>query len=148
MSDSPTTGPAIVDTNVFGARMVPTDKSKLGVVYARHLSGRRLIIAYQTVAELRYWALKGGWGDKKLDQLEQSLRRAAIARMDGPLAQAYARLKDRYVRAGHALGQKEHDGDRWIAATAIRYQIPLISHDGVFYEAPGLELITELGRDA
>jgi hypothetical protein len=37
-----------------------------------------------------------------------------------------------------------HDGYRWIAATAKRYAIPLVSHDGIFRNAPGLDLITEL----
>ncbi len=43
-------------------------------------------------------------------------------------------------RAGHALSQRDHDADRWIAATAIRLGIPLISNDGVFENAPGLQL--------
>jgi len=39
-----------------------------------------------------------------------------------------------------ALAQREHDADRWIAATAIRLSIPLESHDRVFESAPGLAL--------
>ncbi len=35
-----------------------------------------------------------------------------------------------------------HDGDRWVAATAIRLGVPLVSHDRLFTEAPGLQLIT------
>jgi hypothetical protein len=52
------------------------------------------------------------------------------------------------LRAGHAIGQKLHDGDRWVAATAIRYGVPLVSHDGIFRGAPGLRLITELEETA
>jgi predicted nucleic acid-binding protein len=44
--------------------------------------------------------------------------------------------------SGHPLGSKVHDGDRWIAATAIRLGLPLASHDAVFNGAPGLELHT------
>jgi predicted nucleic acid-binding protein len=43
---------------------------------------------------------------------------------------------------GHALSQREHDADRWIAATAIRLGIPLVSNDGVFAHAPGLVVET------
>jgi predicted nucleic acid-binding protein len=41
------------------------------------------------------------------------------------------------------LGDKVHDGDRWIAATALRLNChPLVTHDGVFDETPGLQIIT------
>ena len=43
-------------------------------------------------------------------------------------------------RIGHALCQRNHDADRWIAATALRLRIPLVSNDGIFENAPGLEL--------
>jgi predicted nucleic acid-binding protein len=42
----------------------------------------------------------------------------------------------------NALGQKAHTADRWIAATAIRLGIPLVSNDGIFRDAPGVELET------
>ncbi|HTV10971.1 MAG TPA: hypothetical protein VME20_03845 [Acidimicrobiales bacterium] len=47
-----------------------------------------------------------------------------------------------FARAGHALGDKLHDGDRWVASAAIRLGLPLVSHDGVFKGAPGPQLIT------
>jgi len=53
-----------------------------------------------------------------------------------------AGLRLRCQQAGHALGDKLHDGDRWIAATAIRLGVPLASHDQLFNGAPGLRLIT------
>jgi tRNA(fMet)-specific endonuclease VapC len=40
------------------------------------------------------------------------------------------------------MAQREHNADRWIAATAIRLGIPLVSNDGIFHDAPGLELET------
>jgi predicted nucleic acid-binding protein len=61
----------------------------------------------------------------------------------GPeLVAVYAQLRADCVAAGHALGQKEHTADRWIAATAIRLGIPLVSNDGIFRGAPGVELET------
>jgi predicted nucleic acid-binding protein len=39
------------------------------------------------------------------------------------------------------LGASLHDGDRSIAATAVRLGVPLVSHDGIFADVPGLELI-------
>jgi predicted nucleic acid-binding protein len=40
------------------------------------------------------------------------------------------------------LAQREHDADRWIAATALRLDIPLVSNDGNFTDVPGLILET------
>ena len=37
---------------------------------------------------------------------------------------------------------KAHIADRWIAATAIRLGIPLVSNNGIFRGAPGLTLET------
>jgi len=54
----------------------------------------------------------------------------------------YARLRADCEAQGHALGQREHNADRWIAATAIRLGVPLVSNDGIFRDAPGLELET------
>jgi predicted nucleic acid-binding protein len=39
-----------------------------------------------------------------------------------------------------ALGQKVHEADRWIAATALRLDTDLISADTVFQGVPGLSV--------
>lgn len=66
-----------------------------------------------------------------------------LARYAGSdLIRTYVELRVACHRAGHALAQREHDADRWIAATAIRLGLPLVSNDGVFENAPGLVLET------
>lgn len=134
-------GVVVVDTGVYGAGLVLSSGS-LRIRYAPHLLGRRVILSYQTVAELRFGALVRNWGEGTIQAMEERLRKATVAQVDDPTASAYARLKAECRRLGHPLHQKIHDGDRWIAATAIRYSVPLISDDGVFRDAPGLELIT------
>jgi len=57
-----------------------------------------------------------------------------------------ARLRVDCERVGHGLAGKEHEGDRWVAATAIRLGLPLVAHDGIFFDVPDLQLITELAR--
>lgn len=42
------------------------------------------------------------------------------------------------------MGQKGHDGDRWIAATAVRLEVPLVTHDAIFRAEPG---VTRPGRE-
>ncbi|HUR17901.1 MAG TPA: hypothetical protein VMZ51_03060 [Acidimicrobiales bacterium] len=65
-----------------------------------------------------------------------------VLQADDELASVCAELRHRCQQAGHALADKIHDGDRWVAAAAIRLGVPLVSHDGVFEGAPRLELLT------
>jgi hypothetical protein len=45
---------------------------------------------------------------------------------------------------GHALHQPLHNAELWIAAAAVRWNIPLAAHDAVFVGCPGLDLRTEV----
>jgi predicted nucleic acid-binding protein len=44
-------------------------------------------------------------------------------------------------RAGHALHDKVHTADRWVAAAAIAKRFPLLSGDAIYAAAPGLTLL-------
>lgn len=43
--------------------------------------------------------------------------------------------------SGHALQQKQHTGERRVAATAIAIGAPLFSADGIYRGAPSLTLL-------
>ena len=75
-------------------------------------------------------------------RMEATIERVEVVHSGPELVAVYAQLRADCVAAGHALGQKEHTADRWIAATAIRLGVPLVSNDGVFRGAPGLQLET------
>ena len=75
-------------------------------------------------------------------RLEAKLQRVEVVHSGRELVAVYAQLRADCEAAGHALGQKAHTADRWIAATAIRLGIPLVSKDGIFRGAPGLRLET------
>lgn len=136
-------GPVVVDSMVFSWSLGGTSHP-LGHRYAPHLQGRALILAAQTVAEMKAAALINGWGDARRRQLNDRIGRLKVAVVDGYIADVYAQLKAGCRAIGHPLHEKIHDGDRWIAATAVRYSIPLVSHDRVFKGVPTLELISEL----
>lgn len=136
-------GPVVVDTMVFSWSLGGTPTA-VGRLYLPHLQGRALILAAQTVAELRAAARINDWGEVRRQALDDRIAQLRVAAVDERLADAYAELTAACRMQGHALGQKIHDGDRWIAATAVRYSVPLVSHDGIFKNAPGLDYITEL----
>ena len=51
-------------------------------------------------------------------------------------------------RPGMAPGQKDHEADRWVAATAIWLDVPLIAHDAIFANVKELRLLTKLDQHA
>lgn len=51
-------GAVLLDTNVLSSRLAP--RSPLPALYDRHVVGRRIAVAAQTVAEIRYGALVAG----------------------------------------------------------------------------------------
>lgn len=140
MTPRPARGPVVIDTDVYGAQLVPG--SALADRYDPIIVGRPAFISFQTAAELRYGALLRNWGEHRMRQLEARIAAAETVHSGPDLVGVYARLRVECERAGHALSQRVHDADRWVAATAIRLGIPLISNDGVFRDAPGLVLET------
>lgn len=131
-------GAVVIDTDVYGADLVPG--SALAEQYEPLIVGRPAFISFQTAAELRYGAMLRGWGDARMLKLEARIAAAEVVHTGPDLIEAYARLRVACQRAGHGLSQREHDADRWIAATAIRLGLPLVSNDTVFESVPGLLL--------
>lgn len=132
----------LLDTNVFTAQL--SRRSPLLGAYARHLIGARIVVTPQTVAEARYGALRAGWGSPRLTDLTRLIHRVGVLPVDDETVWSFARLRADCHRVGHPLHQKDHMGDLWIAAAALRWDLPLIAHDRVFVGCPGLVLRTEL----
>lgn len=144
MTGAETRGPVVIDTDVYGADLVPG--SELALLYEPVIVGRPAFISFQTVAELRYGALLRGWGAARMLKLEARIAAAEIVHSGPELIAVYAQLRVDCRRAGHGLAQRDHDADRWIAATAMRLEIPLVSNDGIFNGVPGLTLINAHDR--
>ncbi len=144
MTAQPVRGPIVIDTDVFGADLVPG--SRLAELYEPVIVGRPTFISFQTAAELRFGALLRGWGAARMLKLQAKLEVAEIVHSGPELVHVYAQLRVDCQRIGHALTQREHDADRWIASTAVRLGIPLVSNDNIFRDVPGLELETIKSR--
>ena len=131
-------GPIVIDTDVYGADLVPD--SRLAAVYEPIIVGRLAFISFQTAAELRFGALRRNWGAARMRKLEARIAEAETVHSGPDLVLVYAQLRVDCERIGHALGQRDHDADRWIAATALRLGVPLVSNDQIFKDVPGLLL--------
>jgi predicted nucleic acid-binding protein len=108
----------------------------------RHIvSDRPVLVSFVTVAEMRYGAIKAGWGELRTRGLERSLSQVVVVQPDDELIRACASLRARCELGGHPLGQKVHEADRWIAATALRLGLELVSNDAVFDRVDGLSVL-------
>jgi predicted nucleic acid-binding protein len=110
--------------------------------YRPHLRGRRVAVSFMTVAELDRWARERDWGAARRAALDDYLRRFAIYLVDRELCRRWADVVDGARRAGRPI----QTADAWIAATALAYGLPLVTHNaGDYAGVAGLTLITESG---
>jgi tRNA(fMet)-specific endonuclease VapC len=107
--------------------------------YEQLLVGHELALSFMTIAELFQWAELRQWGDRRLNQLEQYLSNYIVIPVDQPLCREWAQIRANAQRTGKAISPQ----DARIAATAIRHQIPLVTHNTKdFIHVPQLQLLT------
>jgi len=92
------------------------------------------------VGELLLWPKVRNWGPQKTAELEKRIGLTTVIPYDFALCEKYAELKAKIQKAGSPVP----DNDLWIAATAVRHSIPLISHNRRnFDDIPDLWFISE-----
>lgn len=128
----------VVDTTVFSTVL---SGGSIADHHRSALEGRPLVVSFQTVAELRYGALKAGWGPARVEQMERRVARALVVPPHDQLATAWAELRAACHRSGHGFVNKEHAADLWIAATARLIDAPLVTADGGFRGLPGVDVV-------
>ena len=111
-----------------------------GELYAPHLIDRELGIAIMTVAELFQWASMRQWGEKRIHQMETWLEQFTVLPVDLETCRTWGAV--RAYRS--ALGLPISPQDAWVAATALRYQLELVTHNaGDYQQIPGLRVVSE-----
>jgi len=126
----------LVDTNVVSFLFKGDTRAES---YAPHLRGHSLAISFMTVAELFQWAAIRNWGPRRRNELERVLHKYAVLPFDISLCRTWGDIRARCRAAGKTISPQ----DAWIAATALRYDLPLVTHNPSNFEAlEELELIT------
>ncbi|MCL1587263.1 MAG: PIN domain-containing protein [Actinomycetia bacterium] len=115
--------------------------SELTDLYRSDVRDVRLIISFQTAAEIRYGAAKAGWGQPRIEAMNRKLAVAVTVPPWDELVKEWARLRVECQRTGHAFHAKRHAADLWVAATATLLSLPLVTHDAGFRGVPGLDVI-------
>lgn len=127
-------GPVVIDTNVVS---YINRKDSRAIYYEQRLVGCRMVVSFQTIEELWFGAINNGWGDRRKNELARAIEQYEIVWPDAGLINISARIRSEREKAGRQL----KSADAWIAATALKLQCPLASHDRDFSGIPGLTLI-------
>ena len=126
----------VVDTDVVSFLF---KNHPIGQRYDPELTGRVAVVSFMTVAEVERWALQHRWGTQRLHWLHLYLQRFTVAPSSPDLCRGWAEV----MVAAQAAGRRIECADAWIAATAVLYQAPLVTHNRNDYlGVPGLKLIS------
>jgi tRNA(fMet)-specific endonuclease VapC len=129
----------LIDTDIASFILKGSDYTD---PYMPLLSGHELAVSFMTIAELFQWANLRQWGDRRLVQLEQYLSNYLIIPVDRPLCREWAQIRANRQRAGRPISAQ----DAWIAATALRHNLPLVTHNVKdVLDIINLQLITPQG---
>lgn len=129
----------LVDTGVFSASISRCRRARFELQVGL-MAGHQIFLAAVTVAELRYGALVAGWGDQRIQRLEQSIAATTVVPVSDALLTTAAKMRHACRQDGHALHEPIHANDLWIAASAVHIGAPLLTADEVFEGVPGLTL--------
>jgi tRNA(fMet)-specific endonuclease VapC len=126
---------AIVDTDVVSMLFKGDTRA---IAYRRHVTGRLLGISFMTLAELQRWALERGWGASRKMELAQHLTHYTVLPASRELCLQWAAVSFNAKKKGRPI----QTADAWIAASALYYQVPLITNNRSDYSAvDGLVLV-------
>ncbi|QEQ01654.1 type II toxin-antitoxin system VapC family toxin [Thermosynechococcus sp. B0] len=129
----------LLDTNILSYIMKGAPEARL---YENHLFGTTLAISFITVGELWAGAEYAGWGEQKRKKLESVLRNFVVIPYDYEIAKRYGEI----VAGRKRIGKPISFADAWIAACALCYQVPLVTHNEKdFQNIPNLSVITQQG---
>jgi predicted nucleic acid-binding protein len=126
----------LLDTDVFSFYLRRDSRS---VLYDDDVRGKVRCLSFATVAELRFGAIAGGWQEPRRKQLEDAIARTVILHGDDLTTQHWAQIRASRQRLGRQIGSE----DCWIAATALRHGLALLTHNAQDYELiPNLRVVS------
>lgn len=114
--------PIVLDTDVVSFLFKGDTRAQ---IYLPHLQDRQWLISFMTEAELEQWALLANWSTKRVEWLRLFLRRFVIVPSSHDLVLKWAEAMVATRRAGRRI----ETADAWIAATALLYDAPLLTHN-------------------
>lgn len=125
----------LLDTNVVSYLM---RGDQLAAAYRPHLERKTLAVSFMTVAELYEGACRGHWGDARLARLEGEIRNYLVIPFSNRLCRIWGQIRATRLHRPISVD------DAWIAASALAFGCPLVTHNPThFADIPELTIITE-----
>lgn len=112
----------VVDTDVVSYLFKQDTR---GDLYKPHLQGHLLLISPMTRGELEFWALRHNWGQPRREAMRVHLKQFMLAPFREELCVKWAEATDSARRQGRVI----NSSDAWVAAVALHYDVPLITHN-------------------
>lgn len=117
----------VVDTDVVSYLFKEDTRAEL---YKSHLQGHLLLISPMTRAELEAWALEHSWGQSRRDAMRVHFKQFMLVPFHEVLCVKWAEATDSARRRGHPV----NSSDAWVAAVALYYDVPLVTHNRSDYQ--------------
>jgi tRNA(fMet)-specific endonuclease VapC len=114
--------PVILDTDGVSFLLKNDTRASL---YLPHLENRSWLISFMTEAELEQWAILANLSARRTEWLRLFLRRLIIVPSSRDLVLKWAEV----MAAARRNGRRIETADGWIAATALLYDAPLLTHN-------------------
>lgn len=128
----------VVDTNIVSFFFRQDTRAAL---YEKHLVGKLKIIAAQTLAELELMPLLNNWSGKRKAKLDEFLKDYVFVEVNKDICLEWAKIQFEAKTKGRPIST----ADAWIAATALSFAIPLVTHNPAdFKNVSGLTVLTEI----
>ncbi|MGD0091101.1 MAG: type II toxin-antitoxin system VapC family toxin [Planctomycetota bacterium] len=122
----------LLDTCIFSFTFKGDQRAK---PFLEALKNKTGCLCFMSIAELYRWALARNWGPKKIAELEAKIAECVLFSYDDGLGWEWARLMT-------IPGRPMPSADAWIAACALRHNLPLVTANRKDFEhIPGLVLI-------
>ena len=126
----------VVDTDVVSFLF---KNHPIGRRYDSDLAERVALISFMTVAEVERWAIQYHWSEHRVHWLHLYLQRFTVVPSSPDLCRQWAQA----MVSAQDAGRRIECADAWIAATAIVYDAPLVTHNRRDYlGVPGLSIVS------
>ena len=127
----------LVDTDVLSFAY---KKDSRAALYESHLEGNFLIISFMNLAELKLWTLGNNWSEKRKSDFAEFLKDYLVIYPDEKLCEIWAKI----ISDAHKKGRPIETADAWVAAVALMFDVPLVTHNRKHFEnVTNLKIISE-----
>lgn len=107
--------------------------------YQQQVESNTPCISFMTLGEIHFGMKKAGWGRRRVAEMREYLTRFQVIYVDDDLCEVWGDVTSNC----HAVGFLISSSDAWIAATALAFELPLLTHNPRHFEpVDGLTVMT------